>query len=249
MTVDGIDLAATVWPGAAGQRRPGLLFLHGMHSDQGGYQERARAVVEELGLTCLTLDLGGHGESGGDLTRLTPRDHIEQVTAAYDVLAGQPTVDPDAIGVCGASYGAFLASILAGRRPVSKLLLRAPGLYGDDMLDRFLGPPVHSEAVPSPATRSLRGYGGDTLIVESGADEVIPPEVIAAYLAACPRARRVAIPGAAHALTDAVWRRRFLDEILGFFDDRPAGTRRTVGRSAASPEPVPAAPGRHRAAG
>jgi pimeloyl-ACP methyl ester carboxylesterase len=220
LTVGERRLAASLFTAAAERPQPGLLFVHGMHSDRGGYGERARAVVDALGITCLTFDLGGHGESNGKLARLTPRDHIDDVTAAYDFLARHPAVDPTWIGVCGASYGGYLGAILTGRRVVRKLLLRAPGLYDDDQLDRPLSVARHSDLGSSIATRSLSEFDGDVLVVESGADEVIPHAVVAAYLTACPRAAHVLMPDATHALTEPAWRQRFLYEILRFFADR-----------------------------
>lgn len=223
LAAGGRTLAGTMFvpehPGTGGEQ-PGLLFLHGFRSDRGGYRERAEAVTREFGLVCLTVDLSGHGESAGDLGQLTPRDHIDEVTAAFDLLAAHPAVDATRIGVCGASFGGFLAAILTGRRPVRKLLLRAPALYRDELLDLPHTTPRHAEPVDSLATRSLQAFEGDALLVESGDDDTIPVEVIKAYLTACPTARHVVLPGAGHALTEPEWRAGFLDEILGFFGRR-----------------------------
>ncbi|WP_436534924.1 alpha/beta hydrolase family protein [Actinoplanes sp. HUAS TT8] len=225
LSVGGRGPVGTMFVPEGATARPGLLFLHGFFSDRSGYRERAEAVVEQLGAVCLTFDLSAHGESPGELTDLTPRDHLDEVVAAYDLLAAHPAVDPDRIGVCGASFGGFLGASLTGRRAVRKLLLRAPALYPDDALDRRYGGPRPIEAVECLATRALRDFKGDALIVESGAEETIPPEVIALYRAVCPEARGVVIPGAAHALTEAVWRECFLAEILKFFREGATAAR------------------------
>jgi uncharacterized protein len=200
---------------------PGLLFVHGFRSDQGGYQERARVAAHELGAVCLTFDLSGHGAHGSatDLRSLTPRDHIVDVTAAYDALTSSPLVDGRRIGVCAASYGAYLACLVTRHRPVAQLLLRAPAMYGDDEYDVSLGIPrrIRAESSASMLTGSLRAFSGDVLVLESGADEVIPHGVIDVYLRACPKARHVTIPDASHALTRPEWRERFVQEILAFF--------------------------------
>ncbi|WP_250033857.1 alpha/beta hydrolase family protein [Paractinoplanes maris] len=213
------SLAGALFTPAGAGPRPALLFVHGLDSDQYGYQIRARALSEPLGLVCLTFDLGGHGDSGGGLDDLTPRDHLADLVAAYDVLAAHPVVDPARIGVCGASYGGYLAALLVAERPVRRLLLRAPGLYDDAVLDRPLRERPHSGvgAASTAATRSLARFTGEVLIVASGADEVIPRAVISAYQDAGPRTRLVTLKGVPHQLAEPDHRRRFLDLTGEFF--------------------------------
>lgn len=78
---------------------------------------------------------------------------------AYDALRGAEGVDPARIGVCGASYGGFLAALLSGLRDPKRLLIRAPALYPDDWLDLPLGSrgerpdAPHSQALEAIAIR------------------------------------------------------------------------------------------------
>src|ERR1700728_5239002 len=82
------ELSARVFTPSSSERTvAGVLFVHGLHSDQVGYQARAERLTEQLGLSCLTFDLGGHGESTGTLDHLTPLDHLGDVLAAYDALS------------------------------------------------------------------------------------------------------------------------------------------------------------------
>jgi uncharacterized protein len=92
-------------------------------------------------------------------------------------------------------------------------------MYGDDEYDVSLGIPRHIRADSSASmlTGSLAAFSGDVLVLESGADEVIPHRVVDVYLRACPQARHVTIPDASHALTKPEWRERFVQEILAFF--------------------------------
>lgn len=144
---------------------------------------------------------------------------MADVLAAYDSLASIPLVDGGRIGVCAASYGAYLASLVAQRRAMARLLLRAPAMYGDDEYDVPLGIARSSRADSSASmlTTSLAAFDGEVLVLESGADEVIPHAVIEFYLRTCRRARHVTIPEATHGLTRAEWEERFLQEILTFF--------------------------------
>ena len=200
-------------------RRPGVLFIHGLHSTQSGYRERAEAVAAELGAVCLTFDLGGHGESEGRREGLALADHLADVTAAYDRLVAERDVDPGRVGVAGASYGGYLAAMLTARRPVARLAIRAPALYADADLH---APPA-ARGRPGAGTggnaalAAVRGFAGPLLVVESGADEVVPATTVRAYVEAAPHAEHVIMEGVEHALHRPQWRADFLARLIAFF--------------------------------
>jgi pimeloyl-ACP methyl ester carboxylesterase len=214
-------MAMTFAPPSAGPDRPALLFVHGLGSDQVGYWEWAEAAADRLGATCLTFDLGGHGSSDGDLPSLSPADHLRDVLTAYDALVGQAGVDRHRVGICASSYGAYLAVLTTRERPVARLLLRAPGVYEDAALTLALR---HRRKLADPTGAAqyfaaLRSSTAPVLVVESGADDVIPASVIRGILAGCPRAQHATLAGAAHALTRPVDRADFLELMLGWFAD------------------------------
>ena len=196
----------------------GLLFVHGLWSDQRGYLERADAVAAE-GTTCLTLDLAGHGASTGDRDDLTLRLHFEDVLAAYDLLAGVEGVGPGRIGICAASYGAYLAAGLTCHRTVKRLLLRAPALYRDADFDSSLRDLRSSSSAADAAffLAGLRRYPGDVMVVESERDEIIPNATIEVYVAAFRSVVHEIIPDATHALVEPDWRSAFLAKIVSWF--------------------------------
>lgn len=212
----GRRLAARLIDGSGGAAgAPAILFLHGLGSDQRGYESRAAAAADALGAVCLTFDLGGHGESDGDRDLLSPREHLQEVCCAYDALPASC----DRVGVCGASYGGFLAALLVGERPVSRLLLRAPALYPDRFVDVALAErgPLNDPAPRCAALRNLAAFGGETLVLESGRDAVIEHATIEAYLGASPRMRHELIADATHHLADPAWKARFESEIVEWF--------------------------------
>jgi uncharacterized protein len=221
----GRRLYGSVFPprqvGESPHPRPGILFAHGLGSDQKGYRTRAQVATRELDVACLTFDFSGHGQHAlpGELEVLTPEDHLIDLSAAYDELARLSFVETTKIGVCAASYGAYIATLLTREKQVARLLLRAPAMYGDNDFRRPLAPGRNSRASASASmlTTSLAAFKGEVLILESGADDTIPPEVIAAYRVACPKAQHQVIADAAHRLTDPKWQEQFLQAIIDFF--------------------------------
>ncbi len=196
----------------------GVLFVHGLGSSGATNVERAEAVSQHHSATCLAIDLGGHGDSTGRLTQVTPRQNLADVVAAHDRLASTPGVDPTRIGVCAASYGAYLSILLSALRPVERLLLRAPALYADDCFDRVLGERRSGDPTTAPTPLAHLGlFGGPVTIVESEHDEVISHDTVEAYLGALPRAVHVVQPDARHALTDPAWREAFQRIVVEFF--------------------------------
>jgi uncharacterized protein len=216
----GRDLDGHVFPaGPSDTPGPGLLFVHGLGSDQVGYLPRAERASRLLGTTCLTFDLGGHGQSTGDRGELSLRDHLADATAAYDLLASQARLAPARIGVCAASYGGYLAAALMARRPVARLLLRAPALYADD--DLGATPATRRSGIEPGAAKGflsrLGSFEGEVLIVESERDEVIAHATVDAYARAFRRAQAVVIPRAGHALVDPGSAETFARYIVDWF--------------------------------
>jgi dipeptidyl aminopeptidase/acylaminoacyl peptidase len=196
----------------------GLLFIHGLHSTQAGYGPRAQAAADRLGATSLTFDLGGHGESDGDPQTITPRENLADALVAFDALAATDGVDRARIGVCGASYGGYLAALVAAHRQVARLLMRAPALYPDEWLDLPLGHRGELPGTPAAqAVAALAGFPGEVLVLESEHDEVIPYAWIQAYLGAGANVHHAVMEGIGHRLADAAAEAAFVERVLDWF--------------------------------
>lgn len=197
----------------------GLLFVHGLGSSQRGYLERAVAATDELGCTCLTFDLSGHGGSEGDLSEVLVGDHLTDVIAAYDTLAAQSSVDAARIGVCGASYGGYLVGQLTAIRPIARLLLRAPALYDDGALELPLRRLRPARRLPEAGEflGALARYEHETLVVESERDETIPHRIVQQYLDALAHGQHRVIAGASHDLARDDWRAEFRRIVVDWF--------------------------------
>jgi uncharacterized protein len=208
----GIAYGGSVCPVAA------VLFIHGLESSQAGYASRAQETSQALGIQCLTFDLSGHGNDAADFSRYSVREHLNDVIAAYDYIAARSAINPARIGACGASYGAYLAALLSGHRPVKQLLLRAPALATD--IDIRSSPQTYEEGSEPETLDSLcmlSQYDGRVLIVESGKDRRIPHSNIVAYFNACRHAEYDVIPEAGHTLTDPAWNAAFVQMIIRWF--------------------------------
>ena len=215
---------------------PAVLFVHGWGGSQQQYLNRARAVAE-LGFICLTFDLRGHARNDAQRETVTREDNLRDLFAAYDTLARQPGVDPEAIGVVGSSYGAYLAAIMTAQRAVPWIALRAPALYNDagwDLPKRKLHEDSDFSAyrrrtVPAAENRALRAcatFHGNVLIVESEKDDVVPHPVIVNYLAAFRHAQSVThrtVEGADHGLSEVSWQQTSTSFLLRWLTDRIIG--------------------------
>ena len=198
----------------------GALFVHGLGSDRRTNVERARALTEAHGATCLAIDLRGHGSSSGRLSQVTPAQNLDDVLAGFDALLGQTSVDPERVVLCGASYGGYLSVLATAHRAVARLVLRAPALYRDDVAGSTLSERRAGDSLTARRfLATLSATSMPTLLVESELDEVIPHEVVTTYLQARPDIEHVVLAGAGHALTDPTWRatyeRLLVDYVAG----------------------------------
>jgi pimeloyl-ACP methyl ester carboxylesterase len=215
----GDELLAATVVAAPVPSGAGVLLVHGLGSDRATNVERALALADAQGATCLAVDLAGHGRSTGRLSEVTPRQNLRDVLAAYDALLREPGVQPGRLAVAAASYGAYLSVLLTEHRPAARLLLRAPALYTDASLDQPLGRRERPEAETAADTRAVRAladYPGPVLVVESEHDEVVPAWLVRAYARARPGIEHQVLPGAQHALTEPAWRAAYTSILLAF---------------------------------
>jgi uncharacterized protein len=211
------------------QKNPALLFIHGWQSSEEGYIRRAQALLK-LGFICLTINLRGHGTSDGKLEDYSRADHLNDVLAAYDVLVSQPTIDTSRIGVIGASYGGYLASLLTAEKEVRWLVMRAPALYADNDFTVPTAQLIAQEETKAFRHQEVRGEGnralkaaqnftGDILLIESEKDTIIPHQTILNFQhAADPKKLTYeVIKDATHDLSTEEWKQQFIHIVVSWF--------------------------------
>jgi len=217
---------------------PGVLFVHGWGGSQEQYMARARDVAG-VGCICLTFDLRGHAATSGQYQTVSREINLNDLLAAYDVLASRRHVDPAAIAVVGSSYGGYLASILTTLRNVKWLGLRSPALYIDSgwespklqlHKDQDLTTYRHS-FVPASDNRALQAcaaFKGDVLLIESEFDNIVPRAVLTSYREACKHARSLTyrcIAGADHGLTHDADQLAYSSLLLNWLSEMVLGAR------------------------
>jgi dienelactone hydrolase/Ca2+-binding EF-hand superfamily protein len=137
-----------------GEKLPAIVFCAGTGGTKGGTGGRLGPIFAEKGYVALAFDYRGWGESESQLMAVDPQpkpdekgelsikvkalrwqmnytDQTEDIRAAISFIAGEPSVDPQRIGIMGSSYGGGLVTYMAGNDPrVKCVVAQVPGLGG-----------------------------------------------------------------------------------------------------------------------
>lgn len=193
--IDGQKITGhVIYPTTIQEKHPAILFIHGWLSNERGYIIRAKALAE-LGFIGMTINLRGQGKSEGDLNVLSRNDFTNDIVTAYDFLGKHKHVDATNISVVGASFGAYLGTMLSTKRNVKNLVLRVPANYPDQ--DANI-PHIHATSHKNPevanwrkqkltpkdslALEAISKYHNPVLIIESENDTVIPHQAVQNYI-------------------------------------------------------------------
>lgn len=124
---DGLSLKASFYPAkGATSPVPALLLLHMAYSDRRAWRSFAQAA-QEAGYAVLALDSRGHGESAGEKVFDAAMDR--DVDAALTWLVTHAGINPERVGIAGASVGANLALRAGARYPeIKSVALLSPGM-------------------------------------------------------------------------------------------------------------------------
>jgi dienelactone hydrolase len=142
VSADGTKLRATLYP--AQHPGPAVLLLHMCNTTRKSWQPVA-SLLSSGGISALTIDNRGFGESGGpryegaspQVVAQIEKSWLADFDAAYQYLSSQPGIDNSRIGVAGGSCGVNNAIGVAERHSsVKALVLLAGGtdLNGLDFL-------------------------------------------------------------------------------------------------------------------
>ncbi len=219
-TADGVRL--TGW-WIRGRGETALLYFPGNAGNVSHRLDRARGLVESLGLDVVLVDYRGYGRSGGKPSEKGLYEDGEAVwraAAARGFPAGR-------IVLFGESLGGAVAIETALRRPSRALILEAP----------FLSVPAMARAVypflPAFLVRTRFDNGAKIgrisipkLIVQAERDEVVPPEQTRRLFdLARPPKEYFVIPGAGHNDSYLVGGKPYLDVWRRFLEGARSGAR------------------------
>jgi dienelactone hydrolase len=137
-TNDGWQLAAWYWPPKNTKvKAPGIILLHQRGADKSSWGSiPAKLLAEDYAV--LAIDLRGHGETldpqgqSVPLAALKEADYLamlNDVAAAREYLAAQPSVNGERMAIIGASIGANLAIMYASKDyRIRTVICLSPGL-------------------------------------------------------------------------------------------------------------------------
>lgn len=114
-----------------------VILAHGYLSDK-----KSRTNMElskrlnKAGISTMAFDIYGHGESGGDVERLTITKAVENVLAVYDFAKSRGY---KRIGLSGSSFSGIVSLVAATKREFSALSLKCPVFDSKRLWDRRHG--------------------------------------------------------------------------------------------------------------
>ncbi len=151
---------------------PAVLLLHQWQSTRKSYDVFAKKLQKQ-GFGVLAIDGRGFGESvkTADGSIISPSRTDETVKAmqvdvnnAFSFLAKQKNVDPNRIGIVGASYGSSLAMIYGAENPkIKAVVLLSPGI-------NYFG--------NLPIEAAVKNYGNRPLLLVAADDDQNSAETV-----------------------------------------------------------------------
>ena len=124
-----IELAGTLFMPAGVVAAPGVVFGHGS-GDVARPNRRFTFEAEGLatrGVASLVFDKRGCGDSGGDWKTSNFHDLAGDLRAAYEFMRTQPRVDPNRVGLRGASQAGYVMPIAASTVPQPAFMIMISG--------------------------------------------------------------------------------------------------------------------------
>ena len=124
-SLDGTSLAGEYFE-ASSRPAPAVVLVHMLTRSKGEWGSLPERI-QDAGISALTIDLRGHGESSGSPQALA--DMVQDVRAAVQWLAARQGVRAGSVGLIGASLGASLSLLATVELPaVRAIALLSPSL-------------------------------------------------------------------------------------------------------------------------
>jgi hypothetical protein len=193
-------------PEAGATPRPALILCHGFGGScrGAGHPELARALAG-AGYVALRFDFRGCGQSAGERGSVICAEEAEDLRAAIDFLAAQPAVDPQRVGVIGASLGGSVAIEVAAEDARVKVCV-ANGAIGNgerrfraqypdaEKWQEFLNRLDEAKRVRAQTGHSVMFYRFDVVHIPERDRAGLPPGAIMEFTAETARSLLASAP-------------------------------------------------------
>jgi pimeloyl-ACP methyl ester carboxylesterase len=182
-----------------------VLWLQGWGSDIAGHLGRIQRLAKDLDMPFAMLDYAGHGEHPTPLDDTTrEQQHLEVVTV-YDELKKQGY--KNIIGV-GHSFGGYMTALLADKRELAGVILRAPAIYDNETFStpckerdnrayEAMKPTVTADS-NFAALDAIRKFSYSVYVLEYELDSVIPRNIPQAYFQVAKYGNYLIVPATDH---------------------------------------------------
>ena len=125
LAADELTIQGTIHSAPTDRSLPGVLLLHMLNSNQQAWDQLVPQLTE-AGYVVLTIDMRGHGTTGGNNDWTLAESDLIGVWQAFTNL---PSVDKTRTAVIGGSIGSNMALITGKNIPeISTTILLSPGL-------------------------------------------------------------------------------------------------------------------------
>jgi pimeloyl-ACP methyl ester carboxylesterase len=182
-----------------------VLWLQGWRGTIDGHFEKIKELAHKSNMSFAMIDYAGFGKHATALAETTREQQHLEVVAAYDKLK---RLGYKNIIACGNSFGSYMSALLASKRELAGIILRAPAIYDDqeftikqkdrnDAAYQAFKPTVQPDS-PLVALQAIRTYHGPVFVFEHGADEVIPRNIPQSYFANAAQGNYLYIPATPH---------------------------------------------------
>jgi len=182
-----------------------VLWLQGWRSTIDGHFEKIKELAHKSSISFAMIDYAGFGRHSSALPETTREQQHLEVVAAYDELK---RLGYKNIIACGNSFGSYMSALLAGKRELAGIILRAPAIYDDqeftmqqkdrnDAAYQAFKQTVQPDS-PLVALQAIRAYRGPVFVFEHGADEIIPRNIPQSYFVNAAQGNYLYIPDTPH---------------------------------------------------
>ncbi len=183
---------------------PALLHVHG-NAGNISYHDEFSAFLPPAGYAVLLFDYRSYGRSEQFKGRIHRTLLLADADAALDYLLSRPEIDRDRVGIYGVSIGGVLGSALASKRKEVSAVVSLAAFSSWSRIARdhmgLLGWLLARGGLDADQSIGFLG-SRPVLIVQGGADDIVPPEhalrLKAAADAAGVPAELLVVPGVGH---------------------------------------------------